>query len=58
MYKSYPTVYVNKMIKFLKRKKISIPDRYSISEIENLVYFNGGETSISRELFAYILRTK
>ena len=58
MYKSYPTIYVNKMLRFLKRKKISIPYKYSISEIEHLTYLNGGGTSISRELFSQIMKIK
>ena len=43
MYKNYPTKYVNRMLKFLKRKKVSIPSEYSISEIQNLFYLNGGK---------------
>ena len=58
MWKSYPTKYVKKMLKFLKRKKVSIPDDFSISTIEDLVYFNGGTTSVSRELYKQIIKMR
>ena len=58
MYKSYPTIYVNEMLEFLKKKKISIPFTYSIAQIEILTHLNGGKTSVNRELFSQIMKMK
>ena len=50
--------YVERMLKFLRRKKISIPYNFSIQTIEDLVYLNGGTTSVSKNTYKQYLQLK
>ena len=58
MFRSYPTKYVKRMLKFLRKKKISIPNNFSIQTIEDLVYVNGGTTSVSRDTYKQYLELR